>query len=128
MGAQMWKYKIAGFLQWGFNFYSSQNSVDPINPFMGADNDYFVPAGDTYAVLPGPHGEPWETLHMKGFTMALQDMRAMYLAEKLSSREEVMAILESEGEVTFSKYPHSAGWLLEMRGKINRIIEEKSKA
>ncbi len=123
MGAQMWKYKIAGFLQWGFNFYSSQNSVDPINPFMGADNDYFVPAGDTYAVLPGPHGEPWETLHMKGFTMALQDMRAMYLAEKLSSREEVMAILESEGEVTFAKYPHSAAWLLEMRGKINRIIE-----
>ncbi len=127
MGAQMWKYNIAGFLQWGYNFYSSQNSVDPINPFAYADNDYFVPAGDTYAVLPGPGGEPWETLHMKGFTMALQDMRAMDLAAELTSREEVLAIIDPDGEMTFSKYPQSAEWLLGMREKINEVIEKYSK-
>ena len=27
IGAQFWKYKIAGFLQWGYNFYNSQGSV-----------------------------------------------------------------------------------------------------
>ncbi len=123
MGAQMWKYNIAGFLQWGFNFYSTQNSVDPIDPFAYADNDYFVPAGDTFAVLPGLNGEPWETLHMKGFTMALQDMRAMDLAAELTSREEVLAIIDPDGEMTFAKYPQSMEWIEDMRAKLDAIIE-----
>lgn len=124
IGTQFWKYKIAGFLQWGYNFYNSQGSVRAIDPFQVTDGDYFVPAGDCFAVYPGPHGEPWETLHMKAFTMALQDRRAMDLAEKLAGRDAVMAALESEGEVTFSKYPHSAEWLENVRGAVNRLIEE----
>ena len=35
-----------------------------------------------------------------------------------------MALLESEGEVTFSKYPHSAEWLENLRAGVNRLIEE----
>ena len=88
------------------------------------DGEYFFPAGDGFAVYPGPHGEPWETLHMKAFTMALQDRRAMDLAEQLAGRDAVMAVLEREGEVTFSKYPHSAEWLEGLRAAVNRLIEE----
>ena len=124
IGAQFWKYKIAGFLQWGYNFYNSQYSVRPLDPFQITDGEYFFPAGDGFAVYPGPHGEPWETMHMKAFTMALQDRRAMDLAERLAGRDAVMAVLEREGEVTFSRYPHGTEWLENLRAGINRLIEE----
>ena len=125
IGMQFWKYKITGFLQWGYNFYNSQQSVRPIDPFQVTDGEYFVPAGDCFAVYPGPMGEPYETLHMKAFTMALIDRRAMDLAEELCGRDAVMAVLEGEGEVTFSAYPQSAAWLEGVRHKVNRLIEEK---
>ena len=124
IGTQFWKYKIAGFLQWGFNFYSSQYSVRPIDPYQITDGEYFFPAGDGFAVYPGPHGEPLETLHLKAFAMALADRRAMDFAEELAGRDAVLEALESEGEVTFSKYPHSAEWLEGVRSKINALIEK----
>lgn len=123
IGTQFWKYKIAGFLQWGYNFYSSQGSIRPIDPYQITDGEYFVPAGDCFSVYPGPYGAAYETLHLKGFTMALTDTRAMNLAEELCGREAVLEVLESEGEVTFSRYPHSAEWLLGVREKINEMIE-----
>ena len=124
IGTQFWKYKIAGFLQWGFNFYNSQYSVRPVDPFQVTDGEYFVPAGDCFAVYPGPMGEPYETLHMKAFTMALADRRAMDLAEELCGRDAVMQVLEADGPVTFSKYPQSAEWLEGVRHAVNRMIEE----
>ena len=124
IGVQFWKYKITGFLQWGYNFYSSQYSVRPIDPYQVTDGEYFYPAGDGFAVYPGPMGEPYETLHMKAFTMALIDRRAMDLAEELCGRDAVMAVLEADGEVTFSQYPHSAEWLEGVRHEVNRLIEE----
>lgn len=129
IGTQFWKYKIAGFLQWGYNFWYSQGSTHPINPYEITDGDYFVPAGDCFAVYPGAEGEPIPTLHMKAFTMALSDMRAMYLAEEKCGREAVLAALEEgldglDGGITFSKYPHDSAWVEEVRGKINKMIED----
>lgn len=129
IGTQFWKYKIAGFLQWGYNFYYSQGSTRLIDPYQITDGDYFVPAGDCFAVYPGPKGQPYETLHMKGFTMALSDMRAMYLAEEKCGREAVMKALEEDlGEeyargITFSQYPKEAAWLEGVRAKVNALIE-----
>ena len=124
IGAQFWKYRIAGFLQWGYNFYNSQGSVRPLDPFQITDGEYFFPAGDGFAVYPGPNGQPWETLHLKAFAMALADRRAMDLAEKLAGRDAVMALLEREGDVTFSRYPHSAEWMDNLRAGINALIEQ----
>ena len=56
--------------------------------------------------------------------MALNDTRAMYLAESIAGREKIMQILESEGEVTFSEYPHTDRWLNGVREAVNAIIEE----
>lgn len=129
IGTQFWKYKIAGFLQWGYNFWYAQGSTHAIDPYAITDGDYFVPAGDCFSVYPGPKGQPYETLHLKGFTMALADMRAMYLAEEKCGREAVMAALEGElGEgyergITFSQYPHDAAWLEGVRAKVNALIE-----
>lgn len=122
IGMQMWKYNIVGFLQWGYNFYNSCHSTRAVDPYLVTDGDYWVPAGDCFSVYPGENGEALETLHLKGFTMALQDLRVLKLAEEKAGREKVLGILESEGEITFSEYPHSAAWLLETREKINDLL------
>ncbi len=123
IGVQFWKYNIAGFLQWGYNFYNDQGSTRAINPFLVTDGDYFVPAGDCFAVYPGENGEPIETLHLKAFTMALQDRRAMDLAEELCGRDAVLALVEERGEVTFSSYPHDEDYVDTLREKVNALIE-----
>jgi len=126
IGMQFWKYDIKGFLQWGYNFYNSQGSIRPIDPYAINDGESWVPAGDTFSVYPGPDGKPYESLRIKAFTMALQDTRALALAEALTSREKVLEIIEGAGEITFSEYPHEKGWLEKVRRRINKLIEENS--
>lgn len=123
---QFRKYNITGILQWGYNFYNSKGSIGPINPYLINDGEFWVPAGDTFSVYPGPGGRPYESLRIKAFTMALQDTRALALAETLTSREKVLEIIEIEGKITFSEYPHEKSWIEKVRAKINTLIEENS--
>ncbi len=123
IGVQFWKYNIAGFLQWGYNFYNNQYSTHEVNPFLITDGDYFVPAGDCFAVYPGDSGEPWESLHMKAFTQALYDVRAMGLAGELIGRDAVMALVDSRGEVEFDLYPRDGDYVEWVREEVNRLIE-----
>lgn len=125
IGTQLWKYGIAGFLHWGYNFYYTQYSRRKINPFVITDGDAFAPAGDAYSVYPAPGNKPYRSLRLVVFHEALCDMRALSLAEKLCGKDTVLAAVESEGNITFSAYPKSADFLLSMREKINRMIEEK---
>ncbi len=124
IGAQMWKYNIEGFLQWGYNFWYSQYSVEEINPYYITDGQYFVPAGDCYAVYPGPKGQPYTSLHMKAFTEALMDNRLLKLAESLCGKEAVLAALEEGIEpITFARYPHDDSYLPGVRAKVHAMIE-----
>ena len=124
IGAQMWKFGIAGFLQWGYNFWFSQGSVEEINPYYVTDGQYFVPAGDAYVVYPGPKGQPYTSLHLKAFAEAVTDNRLLKLAESLCGREAVLAALE-EGidPITFAKYPHDDNYLPGVRAKVHALIE-----
>ena len=122
IGAQLYKYNIAGFLQWGYNFYFTEGSMEFCDPYMCTDGGYWVPAGDAFSVYPAPDGTAYETIHLLGFTAALYDMRAFALAEKLCGRQAVMDILESRGEITFKQYPTDQAFVLEVREKINRLI------
>ena len=124
IGAQMWKFGIAGFLQWGYNFWFSQGSVEEINPYYVTDGQYFVPAGDAYVVYPGPKGQPYTSLHLKAFLDGVMDNRLLKLAESLCGREAVLAALE-EGidPITFAKYPHDDNYLPGVRAKIHALIE-----
>ncbi len=124
IGAQMWKFGIAGFLQWGYNFWFSQGSVEEINPYYVTDGQYFVPAGDAYVVYPGPKGQPYTSLHLKAFVEAVTDNRLLKLAESLCGREAVLAALE-EGidPITFAKYPQDDNYLPGVRAKIHALIE-----
>lgn len=126
IGTQLWKYNIAGFLHWGYNFYYTQYSKREISPYVITDGDGFAPAGDAFSVYPAPGGKPYRSLRLVAFHEALCDTRALSLCEKLCGKEAVLAVLESEGEVTFSSYPRTAEFLLSTREKINEMIEKNA--
>jgi hypothetical protein len=125
IGAQFWKYRIAGFLHWGYNFYYTQYSRREINPFIITDGDAFAPAGDAFSVYPAPGGKPYRSLRLVAFAEALADARALSLAEKLCGRSAVLSIADGNGEITFSSYPHNDEYILGLREKVNALIAEK---
>jgi hypothetical protein len=125
IGLQLYKFRIAGFLQWGYNFWYSQNSIKPIDPYRVTDAGGSFPSGDAFVVYPGEDG-PIESLRLEVFYEALQDLRALELLESKIGRESVLALLEEglDQPITFSEYPSEAAWLLEKRELINRKIAE----
>ena len=124
IGAQMYKFNIKGFLQWGYNFYNSMMSDYPINPFVTTDGDGSVPAGDCFIVYPGRDGAPLMSLRGKAVLQAMQDMRALDTLESLTSRENVLKILEQGiPPIEFDSYPTDADWLIQMRLRIDKAIE-----
>jgi len=125
LGAQLYKYNIAGFLQWGYNFYYSMRSDYPIDPWTETDCDGFSPAGDAFQVYPGKNGQPIVSMRMMHVLEAHQDMRAMQLLESLAGREAVLGIIDEGIEpITFDRYPHSDDYVLGLRERINREIEK----
>lgn len=124
IGTQMYKYDIAGFLHWGYNFYNNQYSYAPVNPYLWTDGEYFVPAGDTFSVYPAADGTANESVRLAVFHEGLQDMRAMQLCEQLYDKEYVIGLIEQDIQpITFKSYPHSARWLLDMRQRVNMAIK-----
>ena len=124
LAAQLFKYNIRGFLQWGYNFYYSQYSDHCINPFLTTDGDGFVPAGDTFQVYPGDNGEPVESIRMAVTCEAMQDLRAFEMLADLKGREYVVALIDEglEKGITFADYPHGDTYVLQLRSKVNNAI------
>ena len=127
IGMQMYKYDIVGFLQWGFNFYNNQFSVDEIEPYTDLSGEHWVPAGDTFSVYPGLHGKPIDSIRIVVFAHALQDMRAMKLCERLYSKEDVVAEIEKilGEELRFDVCAKSEATMLAIRERINEMIKAK---
>ena len=121
LGTQLFKFNIAGFLQWGYNFYFNRGSLDPVNPYINISGDYFTPAGDHLMVYPGKNGKPIHSLHELLFEQALLDMRALDAAAERVGREAVIAAIDAEGEVTFKDYPREEEYLLKLRDTANRM-------
>ncbi|MEA4822734.1 MAG: DUF4091 domain-containing protein [Clostridiaceae bacterium] len=122
LGVQLYKFHIVGFLQWGYNFYNSCLSRTKIDPFRVTDAGEAFPAGDAFVVYPGKDG-PLSSIRLEVFHEALQDMRALQLAESLCGRERVLRELEEGIEpITFRKYPHGDAWIPAMRERINQLI------
>lgn len=125
LGMQLYKFKIIGFLHWGYNFWYSQLSLHAIDPFKVTDAEYAFPSGDAFLVYPGTDG-PIESLRLEVLYEALQDLRALELLEGYMGRAAVIALIESglERPITFSEYPKDAEWLLSKREQINKKIAE----
>lgn len=126
IGTQMFKYNIAGFLQWGYNFYYNKGSRDLINPFCESTGDYFVQSGDAYSVYPGFGGVALESIRISAFYDAIQDLRAMKLCEQLYGHDFVVAEIEKVyGEVRFGRCPSTSEDMLAIRRRIDELIEAK---
>jgi hypothetical protein len=126
IGMQMYKYDIVGFLHWGYNFYNTQGSYNPINPYTDTCGDGWVPAGDTFSVYPGADGNALESLRIVVFYDALQDMMAMKLAEKLCGKEKVVETIEKafgSELVYFHKCARSSEQMLAVREAVNSLIK-----
>lgn len=126
IGMQFYKYDIAGFLQWGYNFYSNCHSVDVIEPFMEASGEYWVSAGDTHSVYPAQDGTTLESIRIVSFYEALQDARAMRLAEEKYGKERVVAEIEKifGKELRFDTCATDSATMLVIRERINEMIKE----
>ena len=133
IGQQIFKYELAGFLQWGYNFYYCCGSTHILDPYTCNDGtDHFaarhgiwVPAGDPFSVYPASDGTAYESLHIKGFTQALLDVRALQLLASLTSREEVVKLLDTLGncDFTFADYCRDADFCERVRSEVNARIE-----
>ena len=124
IGIQLYKFDIAGFLQWGYNFWYAQYSRRPIDPYRNTDANFAFPSGDAFVVYPGPDGKPVESIRLEVFYEALQDLRALRLLESLIGREKTIALVEEglDKPITFKEYPRDAEWLLDCRRRINEAI------
>jgi hypothetical protein len=125
LGIQLYKFNIAGFLHWGYNFWYSQHSKKAIDPFKNTDANYSFPSGDAFLVYPGEDG-PIESIRLEVLYEALQDLRALQLLESFVGREQVIVFLEEEldHEITFEHYPQEQEWYLQKREQINSKIKE----
>lgn len=130
IGVQLYKYRIVGFLQWGYNFYFNCHSWDAVNLFLDSTAGCWVPSGDAYSVYPAPNGSAWESMRIVLFREALEDLRALQLCEELCGREFVLGLIEEglDEPLTFSRYPRDAEYLLGLRRKVNAAIAAAKKA
>lgn len=124
LGLQLYKYNIKGFLQWGYNFYRSQFSLYPINPYVTTSSDGAFPSGDPFSVYPGKDG-PLKSLRAVVFQEALQDIEVCKCLEQYIGHEKVVALIEQEAgmEITFSDYPRNADFIPAVMEKIKQMIQ-----
>ncbi|SFB56509.1 protein of unknown function [Cohnella sp. OV330] len=124
LGIQLYKFNAAGFLHWGYNFWNSQFSLYPIDPYKVTDAGCAFPSGDAFVVYPGEDG-PVESLRLVVLHEALQDLRALRLLESMIGKEETLRLVE-EGltqAITFEDYPRDADWLRSLRERVNERIK-----
>lgn len=130
LGLQLYKYAIDGFLHWGYNFYNSDLSRYPINPYRSTDADGAFPSGDPFLVYPGKDGKPVDSIRSMLMEKAMADLRAMRCLEKLTDRETVLeCLMEKEnGKITFRSFPQSIEYLVQTRERINEAIRKQKQA
>ncbi len=129
IGMQFFKYDIAGFLQWGYNFYNNMHSVNTVNPYADVSGEYWVPAGDPFSVYPAEDGTAYESTRIIVFHEALEDARAMALCASFYGKDRVIAEMEAilGEEITFAHCAKSATTMLAIRARIDEMIAEAVK-
>ena len=126
IGFLFYKYDVKGFLQWGYNFYNDQGSYDAINPYLSTACGYFTQAGDGFSVWPAQDGTAYESIRIRVFAEALDDLRALRLCESIYGREYTLSLIEEglERPLKFADYPKDPGYILETRKRIDRAVAE----
>jgi len=79
IGRQLFDIGASGFLHWGFNFWSSQLSRHPVDPWRDPSAGGAFPAGDPFIVYPGADGRPVESVRHRLFAQAMADHQVLQL-------------------------------------------------
>ncbi len=126
IGMQFYKFDICGFLHWGYNFYNNSRSNDLIEPFLENTSDLAFPSGDSFSVYPAQEGYALESIRIRSFYEALQDVQAMKLAEQYYPKATIVEKIEAifGKELTFSRCATDAATMLKIRQCINQMIQE----
>lgn len=122
LGYQLYKYKIEGFLHWGYNFWFSCGSIEAINPYIDNCAGGSWSSGDPFIVYPlDKDGEVGESLRLYVFHEGFQDLRALELLERVYGREHVLKLLEEiDG---FGSYPRNTQYIVRLRERVNKMIK-----
>ena len=125
IGTQLFLQNYSGFLQWGFNFYNTERSLQKIDPYAVTDGFESWPAGDPFIVYPGKNGVPEESLRYMYMRMAMHDLRALRLLESLIGGKEARELVceAAGGEISLRRYPTDPGFLPGLRVRVNEAIE-----
>jgi hypothetical protein len=123
IGIQLYKYGIEGFLHWGFNFYYSQYSLYPIDPYVTTSTDGIFSSGDAFSVYPGKNG-PLPSIRALVFREALEDIALCKLLEEKIGKPAVVELIDKEAgfEVTFKSYPKSEDFIFRLTEKIKNML------
>jgi len=119
-------YDLEGFLHWGYNFWNSDYSRFPINPFVTTDADYAFPSGDAFLVYPGADG-PLDSIRHEALADGMQDYQLLQLVEESSGRKEVLRILHEEldYQITIKKYPLKTEWFNNLHSRLFEMINKR---
>ncbi len=122
IGVQLYKYRMDGFLHWGYNFYYSQYSRLLLDVYAQTDAYNAFPSGDAISAYPGANG-PIPAIGLVVFNEALQDFRALQLLESYIGYDETVAFIEEIlGEFIMFDSCYSAEAILKMRKAVNERI------
>ena len=123
IGVQMYKYGMAGFLHWGYNFYNTQHSKKKINPYEITDAGGAFPSGDSFSVYPYGN-DVIPSIRQKVFKEALDDMRLLTLLEKRIGKAETVRLIDNTAgmDITFKEYPHGEEFFVRLYENIFKLI------
>ena len=126
IGVQWFKYRVKGFLHWGYNFYNNQYSIKHINPYDIKPGEESFPSGDSFIVYPGAGGKCEESARFMALYAAQTDLRALNALAEKTSYEHVLELIEGDlqNPITFENYPKSEFYYVNLRNKVNRELAE----
>lgn len=122
LGMQLYREHIDGFLHWGYNFYNTECSLYPIDPFTCTDAEGAFPSGDPFLVYPGKNGKPIESMRLMLMDEAFSDYCALIALESRIGREETCRVLDKEQTIAIDKYPPSCGGTAGLRDSVNQKL------
>ena len=128
LGVLLYWLKMDGFLNWGYNFWFSRESLDQdLDPWHDTCAGGDFSGGGSFVVYPGPDGQPVSSIHYEVFAEALQDVRALDLLERLAGREHALDTIRKTlppdfGDLSLTHYPHDREWVWNVRAAVDAAI------
>ncbi len=126
LGVLLYLYNVSGFLQWGYNFWYSQYSMNKdIDVYLVTDADRSFPSGDAFLVYPGKDG-PEDSIRNEVLREAFQDHRLLRLLEKKIGRQAVLDMI-NDGvgyKISMKLFPQSEEWILGLRNRLMKKLDE----